>query len=282
MPGSNHRFRNAQHAMSVCRLLPEGLFKIAEDANDLARPNTTLSRPDPSTAGTFRKKFRQNSGKTPQRSEASRAFPELSPPQYGWGRLLFQKWFRRGPLRAAQEIPSNTEACLIKRVLAFLIEVGEIARPISTLFPAATSESSTWIECSSARVSRWLPLLVWCHIIVLGSRTLSLYLFHCLCLCIYACLGPFTCHVTCVCISPSTHLSIHLSIYLQKTFRYLWRVYSLLFCGFFVAFPWLFHGPLLSRKTVFGPFSWLFRGPRFGQNLRALALEQSSDIYYYS
>ena len=24
--------------------------------------------------------------------------------------------------------------------------------------------------------------------------------------------------------------------------------------------PWLFCGPLLSRKTVFGPFSWLFRG----------------------
>ena len=54
-----------------------------------------------------------------------------------------------------------------------------------------------------------------------------------------------------------------------------------------MAFPWLFRGPLLSRKTVFGPFSWLFRGffvafswlfrgPRFGQNLRVLALEQSS------
>ena len=28
---------------------------------------------------------------------------------------------------------------------------------------------------------------------------------------------------------------------------------------------------------MFGPFSWLFRGPRFGQNLRVLALEQSSD-----
>ena len=54
--------------------------------------------------------------------------------------------------------------------------------------------------------------------------------------------------------------------------------------GFFVAFPWLCRGPLLSRKAVFGPFrgffvvfSWLFRGPRFGQNLRVLALEQSSD-----
>ena len=41
--------------------------------------------------------------------EASRAFPELSPPQYGWGRLFFQNWFRRGPLRAAHGIPSSTE-----------------------------------------------------------------------------------------------------------------------------------------------------------------------------
>ena len=64
-----------------------------------------------------------------------------------------------------------------------------------------------------------------------------------------------------------------------------WRFYS---CYFFVAFSWLFRGPLLSRKTVFGPFSllfrgffvafpWLFRGPRFGQILRVLALEQSSE-----
>ena len=75
---------------------------------------------------------------------------------------------------------------------------------------------------------------------------------------------------------------------LQKTFRYLWRFYSLLFRGFFVVFSWLFRGPLLSRKTVFGPFSllfrgffvafsWFFRGPRFGQILRVLALEQSSE-----
>ena len=86
----------------------------------------------PSTAGTFRKKFRKNSGKTPETLserfpgipvestagipqtllfkafEASRAFPEFSPPQYGWGRLFFQKWFRRGPLRAGHGIPSST------------------------------------------------------------------------------------------------------------------------------------------------------------------------------
>ena len=41
--------------------------------------------------------------------EASRTFPEFSPPQYGWGCLFFQKWFRRGPLRAGHGIPSSTE-----------------------------------------------------------------------------------------------------------------------------------------------------------------------------
>ena len=40
--------------------------------------------------------------------EASRAFPEFSPPQYGWGRLFFRNWFRRGPLRAGHGIPSST------------------------------------------------------------------------------------------------------------------------------------------------------------------------------
>ena len=48
-----------------------------------------------------------------------------------------------------------------------------------------------------------------------------------------------------------------------------------------VTFSWLFRGPRLSRKTMFGPFSLLFRGffvaPRFGQILRVLALEQSSE-----
>ena len=54
--------------------------------------------------------------------------------------------------------------------------------------------------------------------------------------------------------------SIPIENFNQKTFRYLWRFCSLLFRGFFVAFPWLFRGPLLSRKTVFGPFLWFFRG----------------------
>ena len=40
--------------------------------------------------------------------EGSRALPEFSPPQYGWGRLFFQKWFRRGSLRAGHGIPSST------------------------------------------------------------------------------------------------------------------------------------------------------------------------------
>ena len=45
-----------------------------------------------------------------------------------------------------------------------------------------------------------------------------------------------------------------------------------------MVFSWLFRGPHLPGKTVFGPFSWLFRGPRFGQILRVLALEKSSDL----
>ena len=40
--------------------------------------------------------------------EGPRAFPEFSPPQYGWRRFFFQKWFRRGPLRAGHGIPSST------------------------------------------------------------------------------------------------------------------------------------------------------------------------------
>ena len=86
----------------------------------------------PSTAGTFRKKFRKNSGKTPETlSERFLEFPsrvrlgspkpynsrhlrlpehfQNSLPQYGCGRLFFQKWFRRVPLRAGHGIPSSTE-----------------------------------------------------------------------------------------------------------------------------------------------------------------------------
>ena len=88
----------------------------------------------PSTAGTFRRKFRKNSRKTPEKLselflefpsrvqlgspqtlsfkafDGSRAFPESSPPpQYGRGRLFFQKWLRRGPLRVGHGIPSSTE-----------------------------------------------------------------------------------------------------------------------------------------------------------------------------
>ena len=36
--------------------------------------------------------------------------------------------------------------------------------------------------------------------------------------------------------------------------------FSLLVAFLLVTFSWLFRGPLLSRKTVFGPFSLLSRG----------------------
>ena len=48
---------------------------------------------------------------------------------------------------------------------------------------------------------------------------------------------------------------------LSEDFSLLVAFCSLHFRGFFVAFP------------------WLFRGPRFGQNLRVLALEQSSESF---
>ena len=88
----------------------------------------------PSTAGTFRKKFRkdpknalrefpgiplESTAGIPQALyfkafEASRAFPGFSPPQHGWGHLFFKKWFRRGPLRAVvMEFPAVLRAFLI-------------------------------------------------------------------------------------------------------------------------------------------------------------------------
>ena len=42
--------------------------------------------------------------------------------------------------------------------------------------------------------------------------------------------------------------------------RHLSEDFSLLVAFLLVTFSWLFRGPLLSRKTVFGPFSWFFRG----------------------
>ena len=58
----------------------------------------------------------------------------------------------------------------------------------------------------------------------------------------------------------------------QKTFRYLWRFCSLLFRGFFVA--------LFCLETqCLGLFRGFFVAPRFGQILRVLALEQSSETF---
>ena len=46
----------------------------------------------------------------------------------------------------------------------------------------------------------------------------------------------------------------------MKTSRGFSKDFSLLVAFLLVTFSWLFRGPLLSRKTVFGPFSLLFRG----------------------
>ena len=59
--------------------------------------------------------------------------------------------------------------------------------------------------------------------------------------------------------TPSSQVCLRSTTFNQKTFRYLWRFYSLFFRGFFVAFPWFFRGPLLSRRTnsVLGFFRWI-------------------------
>ena len=48
---------------------------------------------------------------------------------------------------------------------------------------------------------------------------------------------------------------------------------------FFVAFSWPSSPWKNSVWAFLVVFSWLFRGPRFGQILRVLALEKSSDIF---
>ena len=51
--------------------------------------------------------------------------------------------------------------------------------------------------------------------------------------------------------------------------------FSLLVTFLLVTFSWLFRG---FFRGFFVVFSWLFRGPHFGQILRVLALEKSSEM----
>ena len=86
----------------------------------------------PSTAGTFRKKLRKNSGKTPEtlselflkfplrvrlgspksynsrHLKAPEHFQNSLPPSTAGDASFFQKWLRRGPLRAGHGTPSST------------------------------------------------------------------------------------------------------------------------------------------------------------------------------
>ena len=66
--------------------------------------------------------------------------------------------------------------------------------------------------------------------------------------------------------------------------------FSLLVAFLLVTFSWFFRGFFVALfylekqcsglfRYFFVVFSWLFRGPRFGQILRVLALEQSSDMH---
>ena len=84
-----------------------------------------------------------------------------------------------------------------------------------------------------------------------------------------------------------------LKTFLLKTlFRRLFVTSDVFTRYFFVAFPWLFRGFFVALfclekqclglfRGFFVAFSWLFRGPRFGQILRVLALEQSSELCSY-
>ena len=108
---------------------------IQEDNETIlgTNPNRTLPNgPDPQYGWDFPEEIPENSGKTPEMlSERFLEFPSRVrlgcpkpynsrhlrlperfqnslPPQYGWGRLFFQNWFRRGPLRAGHGIPSST------------------------------------------------------------------------------------------------------------------------------------------------------------------------------
>ena len=65
--------------------------------------------------------------------------------------------------------------------------------------------------------------------------------------------------------------------------------FSLLVAFLLVTFSWFFRGFFVALfclekqcsglfRYFFVVFSWLFRGPHFGQILRVLALEQSSEL----
>ena len=57
--------------------------------------------------------------------KAPEHFQNSLPPQYGWGRLFFQKWFRRGPLRAGHATPSSTGGVSERRVFGFNVSIGQ-------------------------------------------------------------------------------------------------------------------------------------------------------------
>ena len=111
---------------------------VATSASDIGETLGSLTQKTflghtPSTAATFRKKFRKDSGKTqetlserflgfssrvrlgcpkPYNSRHLRLpehFQNSLPPSTARDASFFQKWFRRGPLRAGHGIPSSTE-----------------------------------------------------------------------------------------------------------------------------------------------------------------------------
>ena len=134
----------------------------------------------PSTAGTLRKKFRKNSGKTPETlSERFLEFPSRVrlacpkpyksrhlrlperfqnslPPSTAGGRFFFQNWFRRGPLRAGHGIPSSTGGLSDPLVCALNL-LPDYLKGNSLLFSERGSEAAL-TQHRSTKISRFWRL----------------------------------------------------------------------------------------------------------------------------
>ena len=134
--GQDQNFQRTLSAIGPYLFLGKFIWTNGPESSSKVSPYTGIGPwmvgHTPSTAGTFRKKFRKNSGKTPEtlserflefpsrvrlgcpkpynsrHLKAPEHFQNSLPPSTAGGRLFFQKWFRRGPLRAGHAVPSST------------------------------------------------------------------------------------------------------------------------------------------------------------------------------
>ena len=77
-------------------------------------------------------------------------FQNSLPPQYGWGRLFFQNWFQRGPLRAGHGIPSSTGGIPDQRRVCGVVHLGgvvETLRRSNSLSRSVFSTAGSYPAC---------------------------------------------------------------------------------------------------------------------------------------